>query len=583
MIQKVFRQMLITQILSSLTVMICMFVDSVIIGRFLGVSAMTAYGLTNPILLAFAAFGSMLTAGIQVCCGKTMGRGDMEATNACFSTSLVYAGAVSVLGLVLVLVFSGPIATLLGAGRRDVGNEVFFLTKDYLTGFIIGAPAFLMAQIMVPYLQMGGKRTLVAVAVVAMTLGDIVFDLLNVFVFHGGTFGMGLASSLSYYIALAIGGSWFLKKNCLFNLRPRSVSLKLCRELNRNGMPTMVNQISVVLLVFLTNHVLQAVSSSLAVAAYSVISTLSNVCYCFGAGIGAVALMLSSVFYGDEDRNALISIVRTALKYGIVLGIVVMAVMLAGANRFAALFLSDSPNTTAMAAQGLRLFALSLPFSVIVTSMKNYYQGIGRITFSELLSFMQSFVFKAVFILLLSGILGTTGVWLSWLCGEAAALLLLLAVIWHRKNCVTVRPEAISLLPEHFGGTDSFQMVVRDLDGAIKVSTAAEKYCSERNLSARTAMLIGLCIEEMVSNIVEHGFTKDRQKDHSIDVRLSLENGETRIRIRDNCVYFDPVSYLKLHSTEDPVAHIGIRMVMRMVKEANYISALGLNNLTLVI
>ena len=569
MIQKVFRQMLITQILSSLTVMICMFVDSVIIGRFLGVNAMTAYGLTNPILLVFAAFGSMLTAGIQVCCGKTMGRGDMDATNACFSTSLVYAGAVSVLGLVLVLLFSGPISTLLGAGRPAAGNEVFFLTRDYLTGFIIGAPAFLMAQIIVPYLQMGGKRKLVAVAVVAMTLGDIVFDLLNVFVFHGGTFGMGLASSLSYYIALAIGGSYFLKKNCMFRLRPRAVRLKLCWELNRNGTPTMVNQISVVLLVFLTNHVLQAVSSSLAVAAFSVISTLSNVCYCFGAGVGAVALMLSSVFYGDEDRSALLSIVRVALQYGIVLGIAVMAVMLAGADIFASLFLEDSPEATAMAAQGLRL--------------TNYYQGSGRIAFSPLLSFVQSFAFKAVFILLLSSVLGTTGVWLSWLCGEAAALLLLLAVVWRRKGHVTVRPEELSLLPESFGGADSFQMVVRDLDGAIAVSTDAESFCSERNLSARTAMLIGLCIEEMVSNIVEHGFPKDRQKDHSIDVRLSLENGETRIRIRDNCVYFDPVSYLKLHNDEDPVAHIGIRMVMKMVKEANYISALGLNNLTLVI
>ena len=575
--------MLITQILSSLTVMICMFVDSVIIGRFLGVNAMTAYGLTNPILLVFAAFGSMLTAGIQVCCGKTMGRGDIEATDACFSTSLVYACAVSLFGLVIILVFSGSITTLLGAGRCTVGNEVFFLTRDYLTGFIIGAPAFLMAQIMVPYLQMGGKRMLVAVAVVAMTLGDIVFDLLNVFVFHGGTFGMGLASSLSYYIALAVGGSYFLKKNCLFHFRPRNISLKLCGELNRNGTPTMVNQISVVLLVFLTNHVLQAISTSLAVAAFSVISTLSNVCYCFGAGIGAVALMLSSVFYSDEDRNALISIARTAFQYCIILGFSVMAVMLIGANGFAALFLEKSPETADMAAQGLRLFALSLPFSVIVTSMKNYYQGIGRVSFSQILSAVQSFAFKAVFVLLLSRVLGTTGVWLSWLCGEAAALLFLLAVVWHRKGYVTFRPEEISLLPESFGDADSFQMVVRDLEGAIAVSTGAEKFCSERNLSARTSMLIGLCIEEMVSNIVEHGFTKDRQKDHSIDVRLSLEKGNTRIRIRDNCVYFDPVSYLKLHNDEDPVAHIGIRMVMKMVKEANYISSLGLNNLTLVI
>ena len=46
---------------------------------------------------------------------------------------------------------------------------------------------------------------------------------------------------------------------------------------------------------------------------------------------------------------------------------------------------------------------------------------------------------------------------------------------------------------------------------------------------------------------------------------------------------FDPVEYLKLHETDDPAAHIGIRMVMKMVKSANYVNSLGLNNLTLVL
>ena len=45
---------------------------------------------------------------------------------------------------------------------------------------------------------------------------------------------------------------------------------------------------------------------------------------------------------------------------------------------------------------------------------------------------------------------------------------------------------------------------------------------------------------------------------------------------------FDPIKYLELHSDDDPTSHIGIRMVMKMVKSANYVNSLGLNNLTLV-
>ena len=44
MIKKLFRQMLVTQIVSSMTVTLCMLIDSIMIGRFLGVDAMSAYG-----------------------------------------------------------------------------------------------------------------------------------------------------------------------------------------------------------------------------------------------------------------------------------------------------------------------------------------------------------------------------------------------------------------------------------------------------------------------------------------------------------------------------------------------------------
>ena len=94
-------------------------------------------------------------------------------------------------------------------------------------------------------------------------------------------------------------------------------------------------------------------------------------------------------------------------------------------------------------------------------------------------------------------------------------------------------------------------------------------------------MLIGLSVEEMTVNILEHGFTKDKL-DHNVDVRVVLEEDCRVIRIRDNCIQFDPTSYLELHQSDDPAAHIGLRMVMGMVKEANYVNTLGLNNLSLI-
>ena len=76
MIKKLFQQMIVSQIVSSMAVTLCLLVDSIMIGRFLGVDSVAAYGLANPVLLIFAAFGSMLSSGIQVVCSKAMGNGD---------------------------------------------------------------------------------------------------------------------------------------------------------------------------------------------------------------------------------------------------------------------------------------------------------------------------------------------------------------------------------------------------------------------------------------------------------------------------------------------------------------------------
>ena len=538
MIRKIFRQMLVTQILSAMTVMLCMLVDSMMIGRFLGVDSMTAYGLANPVLLVFAAYGAMLSAGIQVMCGKTMGAGDREGTDACFSASAVLALSVSLVGMVLILALVGPVCTLLGAGRPGPDNPVFYLTRDYLRGFIVGAPAFIVAQIMVPFLQISGNRIRLALAVVLMTVSDIAFDLLNVFVFHGGTLGMGLASSCSYYLALIVGLAYFFKKDCMFKLKLKAVTRKVCKKLFAYGVPTIINSLAMVVLVFTLNKILLGAGGNMAVASYSVISTVGNICYCFGSGVASVSLLLAAIFYSDEDRTAIYTLVKTQTWYALVLDAALVLAVLLLAPALAGLFLTDSGART-MTVQGLRLFSFSLLPCSLNTTFKNYYQGVNRTRFTEVISLLQNVTFPVLCAFLLRWLFGTTGVWLSFLGGELLTM-------------------------------------------AFIASIQAAEFCKAHGESDRKSMLISLCVEEMVNNIVEHGFRKDR-KDQCVDVRILFKGSSRIIRIRDNCVNFDPVEYLKLHETDDPVAHMGIRMVMKTVKSANYVNSLGLNNLTLVL
>ncbi len=582
MVNKLFKQMLLTQIISSMTVMLCMLVDSIMIGHFLGIDSMSAYGFSSPILLVFAALGCMISAGVQVVCGRTTGSGDKEGTNACYTASVIIIAAIAAIGVAVVLIFTDPICVLLGAGQPTPDNEVFYLTRDYLRGFIIGAPAFLACQVMVPYMQISGNRVRLVVAVALMTVGDILFDFFNVFIFKAGTFGMGLASSFSYLIAFVIGIVYFVKKDCAFKLDLKGMNIKVCGNLVAAGVPTLINQISLVFLTLLLNKILLDVGGNIAVAAYSVISTSGNICYSFSSGIAAVALTLSSIFYSDEDRSALKMTVRSMSIYAVAIcGIVTLGV-LAAATPMVMMFL-EKPEAEDIAVTGLRIFVLSLVPCALNTCFKNYYQGIERVKLSMLISVLQNFALTALSAFILSRFFGIIGVWLGFIAGESLTLIIVSIYVFYKNGRFSLSAASYSLLPADLGvkEQDCIEFSITEPEMVRDASEAAFKFCREKGISNKVSSLISLCIEEMGNNITEHGFV-NANKDNMIDIRVMIKDGSPTLRIRDNCGNFDPIKYLELHrGDEDPTQHIGIRMVMKIVKSANYVNSVGLNNLTL--
>ena len=570
MIKKLFKQMLLTQILSSMTVMLCMLIDSIVIGRFLGVDSMTAYGFSTPILLVFAALGNMVSAGVQVLCGKAMGSGDRKGAHACFSVSVFIMLAISVVGVAGVMLFTDQICEILGAGKPTPDNDVFFLTKDYLRGFIIGAPAFLSAQIMVPYMQISGERLRLVIAVALMTVSDIIFDILNVLVFDGGTFGMGLASSLSYYIAFIIGVLYFFKRDCLFRFRLRLIKAKVIGHLIRDGMPTLINQISLVLLMYSFNTMLADVGGNHAVAAYSVISSVGNICYSFGSGIAAVALMLSSIFYSDEDRGPLIHLVFTMTTVAIVICGAVTALVLIFAEPMVMLFLNDA-DAKGMAITGLRFFALSLVPCAINTNFKNFYQGIDRAVLTQAVSILQNFALTALAAFVLSRFMGVNGIWMGFVTGETLTLVVISAIVFISRKKVKISGEAFSLLPDSFGQSDHtpLEMMLTSPEDVEKASAAVAGYCRENGLGEGLDTELPEDVRVMCQSIAENGFAG--RKKRWIEMSLIDKNGTPVLRIRDNCESFNPYKYLK--QTGKDLSRISV---------ADYANSLGLNSLKLI-
>ena len=575
MIRKLVRRMLTAQIFSALTVSLCLLIDSVMISRFLGETAIAAYGLSNPLLLAIGALGTLLAAGIQVVCSRALGLGSREEANAGYSSALAVTAVVSLVFVAVVLIFSSPLAAAMGAGRS---GELHRATKDYLAGFSIGAPGSMGALVLIPFLQMGGQSGLLIAAVLAMTVSDVALDLLNVFVFNGGMFGMGLASALSYYAAMIVAAVWFISKKCIFRFSWRSVNRKTIAELFRCGIPAGVTMLASVILIYTMNRLLNALDGSIAVAAYTVIMSIGNAANCITTGIGSVSLTLCGIFYHEEDRTALRETVRLLCVRGVFLGLGMGILLLIFASAFISLFITQAGKAQDAAILGLRLFAVGLIPCCINNTLKYAYQASGRAGLTEIISLIEGALFPALAGFVCSRFLGTTGAWLAFGAGEILTLIAIALLIRGISGEAPWKKDAFLLLRKGFGAAEE-QTLETDISSIAEVTAAAEsaeRFCLERGQDARTSSHIALCIEEMAANVIQHGFTKDR-KAHHLSVRITDVQNRWILRFRDDCSAFDPVHFVP----EEEGQGLGIRLVLAMTEEAHYTYSLNLNNLVL--
>ena len=575
MIRKLVRQMLTAQIFSALTVSLCLLIDNIMIGRFLGVQSLAAYSAANPVLLVIGALGTMLGAGVQVVCSRSLGKGSQEETNAGYSAAIALTLGFSLAFMVLVLLLRAPIATAMGAGSE---GELFIQTKDYMAGFIIGAPASMGALVLVPFLQMAGQSTLLIVAVLSMTVADVALDLLNVLVFHGGMFGMGLASSLSYYIALVISLIYFLSRKCVFRFSRRLITRAKIAELFKSGMPAVFGMASSVVLVFAMNRLLKGINGETAMAAFAVISSIGNAACCINTGVGGVSLTLAGIFYNEEDRSSLKELMALLFRYAVVLGLGMGAVLVFGAPLFAGLFISEKGPAQEMAILGLRMYAGGLIACCINNALKNAYQATGRVGLTEILSLAEGAILPTVVALIFGLTLGTTGAWLYFPLGEILTLVCIGLLVWRKTRQAPWKDGAYLLLKQDFGVTadNLMEADIYTMEEVADVSEKARQFCLSHGQSAKVSSHIALCIEEMASNTIQHGFSQDGKK-HHLSVRILHKKEDWVLRFRDDCGAFDPVHYVP----EGDQDALGIRLVRAMAREASYTYSLNLNNLAL--
>ena len=582
LIRGVYGGLLAVTVIGSVSSMLCVLIDTAITGKFLGTAAMSATGLLTPAVLLTTMLCTIIGLGLATVCTRYMGMAQIERVNQVFSVvfyaTLLIGAAVSA----LMFAFAPVIASVLCRGIGD--PEIAGHCIGYLRGFAIGRAFTATVIPLNGIMLLDNDKNRVMAALLVTLVADVILDLANVLVFHGGMFGMALATSISGILEFVVMMLHFRKENRVVRFTRTGLRLSDVKDSLAAGLASSITQIGMVLRGFFFNRILIAFAGAGAVASLAVANSSFAVIMFLYIAVLTATSSLVSMFFGEEDLHAIGKTLRLAIRYTFVISAVLAFVFLIFARPVASAFLSQgATEEIGQAARFIRFMTLQCVLSAINYPFVGGLLGTKQTMLNNLIAIAREIVFPIASALLLGALFGLSGFEAGFVVAGVLVLLLTILVPWIRHRRMPGTAEDFVILSKPFDATEEelFEASVRDMDGVVLVSEQIRSFCTERGADPRTAFCFSLFVEEMAGNAVQHGFRGKRGE--SVDIRLIYKEDEKVIRLRDNGKLFDPVTWLEQNRPDDPLRGAGIRMIIGMAKDVQYIPALRLNNLIVTV
>lgn len=578
MLNRLFYKLLPVQILIVAMGAVNSIVDGVVAGRFIDSGTVGVVGLYFALVQVYQAVGNMMVGGSAVLCGRSMGRGDIRRTGSIFSMTLTVTMIVGVVLTAVGLLIPGPLASLLGANA-----ELKSALMTYIRGYAIGVIPMMLAQQVAAFLQLERKSAIGYAGIVGLIVSNIALDIILVAVLHMGIWGLALATSISNWIYLIILLPYYLTGKAQLKFRPKEIDWSDLKMMLIIGLPGAMLVFCLAVRAVVINRILLTYSGVDGLSAQSAFSMVSGIFLAFAIGVGSTIRVLSSVFYGEGDKDSLYRVLRIGFTRMIPLSLTVTAAVLILSTPLSGLFFPDSTTEVyKLTHQLFVIYAFCISLIVAAQIICNYLQATGHNKYVNILSIFDGFFAMVIPAQMLAPKLGALGVWLSNPIGIVLTLLFSLGyAIFYWKRLPRTRDEWM-LLPEGFGvpDEDRLDIEIRGVEDVVTTAVRVEEFCKEHGLDSKRSKYAALCLEEMADNIVEHGFTKDRKK-HNVDVRVVYEWNGVLLRIKDDCIPYDPMERAKMLSDDDIFHNIGLRMVLALADDVAYYNMMGLNVLSI--
>ncbi|HOE90716.1 MAG TPA: MATE family efflux transporter [Candidatus Cloacimonadota bacterium] len=423
-----FVKYLIPSIASMLGLSLYILVDTMFIGRGIGIDGLTALNISLPVFSAFLCLGHLLNMGGSTAYAVSIGRQDKRQAQEIFTLCLIMAIIFGFLFTSITIYFLDEICLFLGASESILG-----MVKDYTRVLILFSSVFIVNSVFFGFIRNDHSPRLCMVAGLTGNIINIILDYIFIFKFGWGMLGAVYATVISPICSILIMSTHFLKEdNNLKIVFPTMVMQKLTRVF-KNGLPSMLDSIAPGVIVYFFNITLLKLSGNGGVAAYSVIANIAFVGNVLFMGTAQAMQPISSQNYGAEKHVRVKKAFKLAITTALIFGFLKSIVILSFPESIVKAFNSESLDFIKVASKGLMIYYSAMPFVALNIVSVIFLQSVEKSFSAIFISLSRTIVLILLGLAIFPRFFGVTGVWMIVPFAEVITMIIAISYIHYSR------------------------------------------------------------------------------------------------------------------------------------------------------
>lgn len=270
---------------------------------------------------------------------------------------------------------------------------------------------------------------------------NAILDWLFIFPLGMGVKGAAIATALS----IAAGGLMAIVYLFSFADTLRFVRLKFSKTslmlAFRNicyqckvGASTLLGELTLAVLIYIGNLVFMKYLGDAGVGAFGIACYYTPFFFMMGNAVAQSAQPIISYNYGIARWSEVHETRRLLLITSLSIGVVVALLFVLIPDWLVALFVDVQSEAGMIAVNGFPYYAVGVIFFILNVAIIGYYQSIEQIKRATLLVFLRGFALLIPCFILLPKLLGVEGIWLAMPMAEILTIILLVAILFHRRQ-----------------------------------------------------------------------------------------------------------------------------------------------------